>query len=1029
MPRINFNKENENKNNKKYVPYVLSSVVTVAVLAVFSFVFLHMGASDRLLSGAENNSQVTSAVIEEQQKAIDYTEVSTLEMRGLWIPSVLNIAFPSESGLSEDALKSEIDSIVENAFEHGINSLFFQVRPSCDAPYHSDIFPSSIYLTGKQADSNDSFDCLSYMLEKAGEYNIDVHAWVNPYRVTMAEEDKEKMSDNSPAVKYSDMTVLYADGRTYFDPGEPIVRKLVVSGVKELVANYPKLAGIHFDDYFYPYPVDKVEFDDENSYSKYGNNTDKAQWRRDNVNSLIRETYEAVKSINPDCDFGVSVFGIWANAESDTPVVGSPTKGLEGYSSLYCDALTWAKEGYVDYIAPQNYWSSKDVNAPFEDVARWWNANLDGTGVSLYMGHAAYKSGEYPKGEIYRQVEMCRALSTYDGSIFYGYENICDNIGGVSDDIKKLTEEKIVRKENVSNGNDIVIAYPNNNTYVNTSKIYIIGSSDSAYPLTMNGQALSKTTDGFFGTYVTLNEGKNTFEFVQNSKKCTLTVNYGAKNNNSTSGSSYKKMNKMEIVDPTPSGATWLNIGDTLEVSCGAPSGSVVTATIGGMKVVMTPTINPPSQSAYMYEKYVGSIKPSAFASEGELVALGTLTFTAERNGETATLKASLISQRHEDSYSYAEIKNDYTHTKTGTKTSFYDDFLPSSKGMRDYITSIVDGFCKLRFGGYVEESKVTITTGKPLLLNTILTTAVEVVSDSTINNKCNSTDIRFGVTENIPVDVDFNGENGGMRIIIYNSDDTIIPEFTVPENPLIKSIKGEKGTRENMIIYTVTLKDNKNFYGFNIVYENGCMIVKLNNPQSLAQGDKPLAGKTIVVDAGHGGLDVGALGPGELHEAMLNRKISDELVKNLKALGANVLESRTENNTVDLYARMDFLNEANPDLAISVHHNSVAGSANALKAKGFLALYSNNSGVLLASTLSDVISAELGRMQRPTAYQQLAVARNHRFPSALLEMCFISNVEEYQWSITEGSYKKSADAITKGVLEYYKLGEKYLEY
>ncbi len=1020
MARLN----NDNKK-KTILPYIVSSLLTVVCLGAAAMLFVNMGVLDGLFSMAETEQTIS----ESEGESIDFTEISTLEMRGMWIASNVNIDFPSEPSLSESELKAELDSIVENAYNLGINSLFFQVRPASDALYKSDIFPSSIYLTGTQKNTSESFDCLGYLLEKASAKNIDVHAWVNPYRASMSDADLEKLSPMSPVRVYGEYTVRYADGKTYFDPGEPQVRKLIVDGVKELCTKYPELSGVHFDDYFYPYPSGDAQFDDEDSYASYGNGADKADWRRENVNTLIKESYEAIKSIDEEMDFGVSVFGIWANKGSGAYVEGSETKGLEAYHSLYCDALAWAKGGYVDYLVPQDYWSVNTVAAPFDDVARWWNANLDGTGVDLYIGHAAYKSVEYPEGEIYRQVEMCRTLSSYKGSIYYGYENITSNIGKVAEDITRLNGKKITRKTVSSTGQTLKITYPSNNSYVNTSKTYIIGSSDPGYPVTMNGQALSKTTSGYFCAYVELKSGKNTFNFVQNGNTKSLVVNYGAKNNGGASSSSYKTMEKMEIISPYPSATTWLKPGDRLAVSCVAPAGSTVTAKVGGMSVVLTPTINPPAIGKYMYEKYIGTIVPSQFAKEGEIVNLGTLTFTAEKGTEKATLTAAPISQRHEDAYSYAEVISDYTHTKVGTSSSFYDDFLPSSKGMRDYIKEYTNGYCKLRFGGYVKESELAITYGKPLLLNTILTAAVEVVSTSTVNNECNTTDIRFGVTENIPVDVDFRGENGKMRIIIYNSDTSIIPEVYVGANPLVESVTGAKGTRENMIIYTVTLKNSKVFYGFNIVYENGCMIVKLNNPQSLKAGDKPLEGKKIVVDAGHGGNDIGAPGPGDIPESKLNRYIADELVKNLTALGATVLESREKDETVDLYARMDYFNEHNPDLIISIHHNSVAGSANALKSKGFMALYSNNSGVLLAETVSNTICRELSRLQKPTIYQQLAVCRNHRFPSTLLEMCFISNVEEFQWSIDEGNYKRSADAITEGILEYYRIGEKYLEY
>ena len=1020
---------NKQKNRNK-MAIIVSSVFAFVCVSAVLVTFFKLGYFSKTAVLAEDDgvNAVINTVEEEKQK-IDFTDVKELEMRGLWIASTINIDYPSKQGLSKEQLKAEIDLIVENAYELGINSLFFQVRPCADALYDSDIFPSSKYVSGTQGKTVDGFDSLSYILERAGEYNIDVHAWVNPYRVTMYKSDLEELSEDSPAKLYGEYTVTYADGKTYFDPGVPEVRELIVDGVRELCENYPTLSGVHFDDYFYPYPSGNAEFDDEDTYELYGMGMDKADWRRENVNTLVEMAYNTVKEIDEDMDFGVSVFGIWANKTSETPVEGSDTNGLEAYSSLYCDALSWARGGYVDYIAPQNYWSFDTVAAPFDDVARWWNANLDGTGVDLYMGHAAYKAGDYDEGEIYSQVEMARTLSSYKGSIFYGYSSICENTNGVADDIKKLLSDKKKRETAESNGAEIVINYPDNNSYVNYSKTYVIGSCDPAYPLYVDGKAVSKTKGGYFGVYLDLEKGKNVFEFAQNDNIKHFTVNYKTSNLNSASGSSYKTMDGMEITNPYPSGDTWLAVSETLDISCVAPAGSVVSATVGGMTVYLTPTINPPDEAEYMYEKYTGSVTPSTFVTENEIKALGTLTFTAQRNGETATLKCGLISQKGLDSYSYAEVKEDYTHTKVGTSTSFYDDFLPSSKGMRDYITDMTNGYCKLRFGGYVKTEELEIVYDKPLLLNTILTTGVEVVVDDDTNNKCNSTDIRFGVTENIPVDVDFRGENGEMRIIIYNTDTSIIPQFEIPANPLIEKISGAKGTRENMLIYTVTLKDNKNFYGFNIVYENGCMTVKLNNPQRLSDGDKPLAGKRIVVDAGHGGDDIGAPGPGNKPEAVLNRNIATELVKKLEELGAEVVESRPENETVDLYQRMDFLNNECPDIALSIHHNSIAGSANALKAKGFLGLYSNNSGVSLAETVSSVVCRELGREEKKTSYQQLAVARNHRFPSALLEMCFISNVEEYQWSITEGNDVRSAEAVAEGVLEYYRNQEKYLDY
>lgn len=1000
-------------NGKSTAAVAVSVSVTVALVVLLGVFFFLFGKINTNGAFAEDD--------------IDRTDVSLLEMRGMWIASTKNIDYPSETGLSVKKLKSELDDLVENAHELGINTLFFQVRPTCDALYASDIFPQSRYVSGIQGKPVSDFDSLGYLLERAALYNIDVHAWVNPFRVTMDKEDVDSLSETNPAVMNPDYVVDYADGRRYLNPGIPEVRELVIDGVREIAEKYPGIAGIHFDDYFYPYPKGKAEFDDENAYILYGNGMEKDDWRRNNVNLLVESAYKAVKEINPECEFGVSVFGIWANEGSDTPTSGSATNGLEAYSSLYCDALAWAKGGYVDYIAPQNYWSFDTKEAPFDEVARWWNANLDGTGVDLYIGHAAYKSGDFDEGEIGRQIEMSRSLSSYKGSIFYGYGNIKENVGGVADDIKRAFSFKKHREYPESDGQDVVISFPANNSYINTANTYLIGSCDPAYPIYFEGKPVSKTTDGYFGLYLPVEEGKNIYSFSQNGKTTELVINGGTKK--VLSSSAPAKLDEMKISQTYPSGSHWLSEDETLTVSCVAPAGSIVTAKVADEEILLKPTVNPELTGDYLYEKYVGELNPAKLVNETDFRILGNVLFTAQKGSEMVMALGGQVSAKGKDSYVYAEVKEDYTYTKVSPKTSFYEDFLPSSKGMRDYVVDVTDGYCKMKFGGYIAEEELEFTYGKPLLLNTILTTAVEVNAKNTINNKENSTDIRFGVTENVPVDVDFRGGNDEMRIIIYNTDTSIIPQFEVPANPLITSIEGKLGSKPNVLVYYVKLKDENNFYGFNIVYENGCMIVKLNNPQSTAGGDKPLLGKKILVDAGHGGVDGGASGPGNKPEKVLNLGIASLLAQKLRDLGADVYESRPTDITVDLYSRIDILNEQCPDLAISVHHNSLPGSGNALKTKGFMALYSNNSGIGLSRIVSDVVCRELGRIQKPTAYQELAVARNHRFPSTLVEMCFISNVEEYQWSIAPGNFDRSAVALVNGILEYYKSQEKYLDY
>ncbi len=1001
--------------------YVVSIVFSILFIALCAFLFFKFGSGKTIFANATDkntNSQVQSGTV---------LKDGNEEMRGVWIASVLNINFPSKSGLSEKNLKAEIEDIVKTVKDAGFNSIFFQVRPSADALYNSDIFPKSKYLSENQEMfKKGDFDCLEYMIKCASKENIQVHAWINPYRITMYETDEEKICEDSPANIYKEYTVKYADNKTYFNPGEPKVRELVVEGVKEICEKYEGLSGIHFDDYFYPYPKDNAEFDDDDTYKKYGGNLSKEDWRRENVNALIKETYETVKSINKDLQFGVSVFGIWANSDNETAYVkGSNTSGLEGYSDLYCDALSWAKGGYVDYIAPQNYWSFDTKTSAFDDVARWWNANLDGSSTKLYMGHAAYKAKDFEEGEIYAQIEFSRTLLTYEGSIFYGYEQIKNNDNNVLDDIKELYKDKVYYSESKTDDTQFSVNYPAENSYAENKNAYIIGSSDLSSPLEFEGEKVSRTKDGHFTVNTTLEKGENALLFVQDGKQYVYNVNFN--NKPKAPANAYKTMTAFEIGTVSPEKDTWLEVGQTLHLTCAAPSGSIVTATIGGMTVNLSPTINPPETSEFMYELYKGEVVPSTFVKEGEIKALGTLVFKAQKDGKIAEKKAGLISQIGKNAFAVAEVTKHYSYTKIDPESSYYDDYLPSSKGMRDYVEELKDGYYKLRFGGYIAKENVAITFGKTLLDNKILTTAMEVVAKDTTNNDNNATYLRFGCTENVPIDAYF--ENDKLKVIFFNTDTSLIPAFNVTANPLVKSVTGKKGSQANTVEYYIEFKNINNFYGFDILYDGGMIIVKLNNPQRLSNNaQKPLEGKVIVVDAGHGGIDCGAPGPGRVPEATLNFNIANELVAKLRSLGAEVLTTRDSDKLVSLEERMYFLDEVCPDMAISVHHNSIA-SGYAAKTRGYLGLWCGDGGRLLASVVSNTVCQKLNREQKPTAYQQLAVARNHRFPSTLCEMCFISNVEEYQWSITPGNYEKSAQALVDGILEYYRVQEAYLVY
>lgn len=353
-------------------------------------------------------------------------------VKGVWVATVFNLDFPKAKSQNANALKAELDSIVENAEAMGFNTIFFQVRPSADAFYKSEIFPWSKYLTGTEGTApSDNFDPLAYLVDISHKKSIKVHAWINPYRVTASASEKDNLTQASFAEKYSDMILEYG-GRLYLNPGIPEVNKLVASGAAEIARNY-NVDGIQLDDYFYP----GEDFPDDWSYSEYGKDfKDKGSWRRHNIDNLIGELKNSIKKENPDILFGVSPQGIWANSKNLDG--GSETNGKEAYFTSYADTRKWVKENMIDYIIPQIYWNIGYAGADFKTLAKWWSEVADGSSVKLYIGQAAYKAAETADSqsvwfgqsgidELSNQITFINTLKNVSGYSMYRLSSITDS--------------------------------------------------------------------------------------------------------------------------------------------------------------------------------------------------------------------------------------------------------------------------------------------------------------------------------------------------------------------------------------------------------------------------------------------------------------------------------------------------------------------------------------------------------------------------------------------------------------------------
>ena len=355
------------------------------------------------------------------------------EVRAAWISTVFNIDWPSKASYgNSEKQKQEYISLLDRLKNVGINTVMIQVRPESDAFYKSNISPWSRFLTGKQG-NDPGYDPLQFILEESHKRGMKVHAWLNPYRASIY-DDISSTSPSNPINTHRDWVIKY-QGKWYYDPGKPEVTKYISDVVAEIVENY-QVDGIHFDDYFYPGPG----FPDSNTFNQYGSGSID-NWRRANINNMVKTIRDRIKSINSNVVFGISPAGIWRNYSNDSN--GSRTSGGESYNKQYADTRYWIKNGLVDYVVPQVYWRIGHPKADYATLVKWWSDQVRGTGVDLYIGQGIYKhgqdeyNGENVAAEIKSQINLNRKYKDIKGSVFFSAKDIV-NIGQVANDLKSL---------------------------------------------------------------------------------------------------------------------------------------------------------------------------------------------------------------------------------------------------------------------------------------------------------------------------------------------------------------------------------------------------------------------------------------------------------------------------------------------------------------------------------------------------------------------------------------------------------------
>ena len=355
------------------------------------------------------------------------------EFRGAWLHVIGQSQWQNKTPKQQrEYIVNQFD-LLEQA---GCNAVIFQVRPTADALYKSKYEPWSTWLTGKRGKApSEDWDPLEFAVQEAHKRGMELHAWLNPYRVTS--NPKEVLPDTHDSNLNPERYVKF-NGQIFFDPAYQENRDFICLIIEDIISRYD-VDAIHIDDYFYPYPANGQKFNaDNDSYAKFGDSKNREDWRRENVNKLIEQIHHTIKNNKPWVRFGVSPFGIWRNKSSDPK--GSDSNGLQNYDDLYADPLLWAKKGWIDYLAPQLYWALDLKVAPSRHLAHWWNDNSHG--VDVYIGQDTKKTmdtadpGTNSPDELDTKIKLSRSLDNVKGNIWWHGYWVTGNYKSVADRLK-----------------------------------------------------------------------------------------------------------------------------------------------------------------------------------------------------------------------------------------------------------------------------------------------------------------------------------------------------------------------------------------------------------------------------------------------------------------------------------------------------------------------------------------------------------------------------------------------------------------
>lgn len=1013
-------RHDENNGKGRAVKIALSVILTVLILSaafcmsaysnnMFGIKDYVAGESSAVETGVgttpdiENVNAVDAGILPDIN-AMPGTELHSA--KGAWL--VPGADYLKSEADAYETQTAAINSCLDKMVEYGFNTVIVQVNQGSKVIYKT---------SAAQQYYSENGDLLQYIIDGAKQRGLLIYGNIN----------LNSLSDGG----------LDMFNKSHVD--------IMCSAVKDLCAY--ELDGLMLSDYTL---IDKERA--YNDYLLHGGGMGFEKYKNECISDAVLSVVKSVRRAKSSMYLGLYASSIWAEAGHAEGGYPSETYLPEAYTDNNADTLGWLKDGLFNFVIIDNGESTEGTPS-FDSIAQWWVSALNDSGVDVYISHAAHKAGSGAPGwkspdQLTKQA-MALSSMNVNGSFFNSISWLTSDTSGSTNALTGYLKGTI-NSDYIMN--ELVITSPKKTsitTYEN--KINIIGSSDPNFPLTLNGNNVERTENGYFSLEINLSLGENKFTFEHKGKSVTYKVNYLV----------------VVIKDVSPSSDMSFDGGTTISFGVSALDGASVTATFNGDTINLNKQqqqVDEENQNIESsYTVYTGQVT----LPEGKTSAqdLGKVVFKATYKGISdkvtgGRITVNALPQQPSSSPGsgippyvtvgnqyIAEVVTDQAETFRGGTADDYSraDNFPLPKGTLDYcgeteIVAMNPGSSALHYRQMRYGKRVyTKSSNQGDVVKVYKGTLPEsnTVTASKVNIQEKRSEITFDVAWKAPFDIVLspqsysnpNNENGRPEFAVSSLTYTYVDINFYYASTAQGSID-LTGSRvftsaewiSNNGYYTLRLHLSKpgGFYGYSAEYNSsGQLVFSFLHPAKVntAGGAGSLNGVNIVIDAGHGGSDGGASGSiANLHEAQLNLIMSQKIEQKLKALGANVIMTRTGDTYLSLEGRNVVTRNTDPDIFVSVHRNSATSSS----AKGYENFYFYPFSMPLAQNVFDSVGATGHLTMRSVKYYPYYVTRVTECPSILTENGFVSTASEYEKLITDASNETLAQATVDGIVKYF---------